>query len=189
MLAGLPFALLALAQAASAAPATPTAPAVPAAPPPPNRPDGCGVQPKADSRTIVVCAPKPEGYRIDPDVLEARREHRNQSRPPPPAYRTMQANNCATVGPMGCRGNVGIDLVSAAGVLAEMAARASQGGNVGQMFVTEPTESEYQLYVEAKKRREAEEAEKAAKAKAATARAPHVAPAAASPSTPPPEAP
>jgi hypothetical protein len=165
------FALIALAQAASATPPTSTpAPSATATKatsvPAPDRPDGCEPQPRGDSRTIVVCAPKPQGYRIDPDVLEARREARNHTQPKPPE--TMKYNNCATVGPMGCRGNVGIDLANAAAVLGEMVARASQGGNVGQMFVTEPQQSEYQLYVEAKKRREAEEAKAAAaKAKAA----------------------
>lgn len=167
---GLPLALLAFIQAAGAAPtaapsgtATATAPATPTAPPPPNRPDGCGPQATANSRTIVVCAPKPQGYRIDPDVLEARRERRNHGQPKPPLRTEVNnMNNCATVGPMGCRGNVGIDLVSAAGVLAQMAERASSGGDVGQLFVTEPQQSEYQLYVEAKKRREAQEAQAAA---------------------------
>jgi hypothetical protein len=177
---GFPLALIALAQASAAATpaaapaATPTAAATaaahskPAPVPPPNRPDGCGAQPLSDARTIVVCAPKPQGYRIDPDVLEARREAHDHVRPQRPGYQTMQVDNCATVGPMGCRGQAGIDLLGAAAMLAEMAQRASQGGNVGQMFVTDPQESEYQLYVDAKKRREAKEAQDAAaKAKAA----------------------
>jgi hypothetical protein len=37
------------------------------------------------------------------------------------------------------------------------------------MFVTEPEPTEYQLYVEAKKEREAQEAQKAAQAKAKAA--------------------
>jgi hypothetical protein len=184
---GLSFALIALAQAASAASpistAVPPASAVKAtAVPAPDRPDGCEAQPRGDSRTIVVCAPKPQGYRIDPDVLEARREARNRGHTQPKPPETMQVNNCATVGPMGCRGNAGIDLVSAAAVLGEMIARASQGGNVGQMFVTEPTESEYQFYVDAKKRREADEAKAAAANAKAKARTPH--PPAASPLPP-----
>jgi hypothetical protein len=187
---GLSIALLAFAQAATeAAPAS--APPPPPSPPTtakattvpaPDRPDGCEAQPSGDSRTIVVCAPKPQGYRIDPDVLEARREARSRghTQPQRPAYQTMQVNNCATVGPMGCRGGY-IDLLSAAGVLGQMAQRAVEGQNVGQMFVTEPGETEYQLYVDAKKRREADEA----KAAAAKAKAAALAPKAGPPSTPP----
>jgi hypothetical protein len=190
--------LIALAQATSAAPAAQPASATAAPPPPaavktkavppPDRPDGCGPQATKDSRTIVVCAPKLQGYRIDPDVLEARREARTRTQPKPPE--TMKYNNCATVGPMGCRGSVGIDFANAAAVLNEMATRASQGGNVGQLFVTEPQESEYQLYLDAKKRREAKDAkDAAAKAKAAAlsprsgsnGRPPQTGPAAAAP--------
>jgi hypothetical protein len=47
-----------------------------------------------------------------------------------------------------------------------MAARLSKGQEIGSMFVTDPQPTEYQLYVEAKKRREAKEAEEEA-AKAA----------------------
>lgn len=171
MVLGLPVVLLSLAQAATAAaPATqpPPAQAKPSA-------DDCRTPPPSpDSRTVIVCAQKPDGYRIDPDVLEAHKEHRNQSGPRP--RETMQQNDCATVGPMGCRFGPTIDLVNAAAVLAKMAATASQGGDVGKMFETTPEMSEYQLYVEAKKRREAKErAEAAAKAKAA-AQAPKVGP-------------
>jgi hypothetical protein len=165
-------ALLFLLQAASAAPPAPPPPA-PAARPPG---EDCRNAPvSADSRTIVVCAPKPEGYRIDPDVLEARREHRNQAGGPK-GREMMQQNDCATVGPMGCRFGPAIDLVSAAATLAKMAATASQGGNVGKMFETTPEMSEYQLYVEAKKRREAKEAAAAAAKAKAAAQAPRVGP-------------
>ena len=130
----------------------------------------------------MVCAPKPQGYRIDPDVLEAHREHRNQSGPRP--RETFTQNDCATVGPMGCRGGVMIDFATAAAALAKMAAVASQGGNVGKMFVTTPEMSEYQLYVEAKKRREAKEAAAAAAAAKAKAQAPKIAPPASAPPAP-----
>src|SRR3954467_9698757 len=95
---GLAVALVGLAQAAT--PSASTAPA----PVPAPAPDGCRTTaPSTDSRTIVVCAQRPQGYRLDPDVMEARREARNHSRPKPPE--TMKDNPCATVGPMGCRGN------------------------------------------------------------------------------------
>ena len=159
---GLPVALLTLAQAASSAPAAPPAASASVAKP---ATDNCRTPaPTTDTRTIVVCAPKPQGYRLDPDVMEARREARNHTRPK--GREMMKDNPCATVGPMGCRGNAGIDLVNAAAVLGQMAARLGRGENVGKMFETDPQPTEYQLYVEAKKRREAKEAEAAAKAKA-----------------------
>jgi hypothetical protein len=63
----------------------------------------------------------------------------------------------------------GINLIAAAATAAEMAERLSKGQEIGSMFVTDPQPSEYQLYKEAKAKREAEEAEKAAKAKAKAA--------------------
>jgi len=179
MVPGLPVVLLSLAQAAPAASASPAPPSAATQPAP--RPDGCHNEPPSpNSPTVVVCAPRPEGYRIDPDVLEARRQHRDNQAGGPAPRGTMEHNDCATVGPMGCRFGPSIDLVAAAAVLAKMAATASQGGDVGKMFETTPEMSEYQLYVEAKKRREAKQAaDAAAKAKAAArakAQAPTVAP-------------
>jgi hypothetical protein len=52
-----------------------------------------------------------------------------------------------------------------------MADRLSKGQEIGSMFETTPAKGEYQLYLEAKKEREAAEADKAAKAKAAAAQA------------------
>ena len=172
MLVALPIALMALAQAASGsgAPAQPVA-----APKPPSAatpvPDGCrSTLPGADSRVIIVCGQRPQGYRIDPDVIEARREARNHTRPKPPEM--MKDNPCASVGPMGCRGGAAVDVVSAALVAAQMLAKAAKGENVGKMFVTDPQLTEYQLYQQAKNEREEKEAEAAAKAKTAAARAP-----------------
>lgn len=176
MLLGLPLTLIALAQVASPSPAQASPPAASGDPAPTPAADGCRTTaPPTNSRTIVVCAQKPQGYRLDPDVMEARKEARNRTGGPKPRE-TMKDNPCSTVGPMGCRGNPGIDIVSAAAVLGQMAAKASRGENVGQMFETEPQPSEYQLYMAAKKRREAKEADAAAKAartKAAAAQAAH----------------
>jgi hypothetical protein len=47
-----------------------------------------------------------------------------------------------------------------------MVERAAKGESVGDMFITDPHPSEYQLYVMAKKRREAREAEEKAEAQA-----------------------
>ena len=162
---GLPVALVVLAQAASAAPAPATPP--PAAANAQPSADCRNAPPSPDSRSILVCGQKPDGYRIDPDILEAKREHRNQSGPRP--RDTMTHNDCATVGPMGCRTGPAIDFLAVAGAIAQMAATASKGGDVGKMFETTPEMSEYQLYLEAKKRREAKEAQAAAAAAKAKA--------------------
>jgi hypothetical protein len=71
---------------------------------------------------------------------------------------------------MGCREGPVLDVVSAAVVAAQMAAKAAQGENVGKMFVTDPHPSEYQLYLMAKAEREAREAEEAAEKVRAEAR-------------------
>lgn len=120
-----------------------------------------------DTTRIVVCAPKVEGYRIDPDVLEAQRGKKNRNKPRRPER--LVDISCATIGPMGCRGVPTIDIVNAALALASMAQKAAKGENVGEMFITDPTPSEYQLYREAKRRREAREAEEAALARAKAA--------------------
>jgi hypothetical protein len=114
---------------------------------------------------IVVCGRRPPRFRIDPDIMEAQRRARDQRRPKPPER--MTDNKCATIGPMGCRGTPTVDLMLAATVLATIAQKAAAGQNVGQMFVTRPEQSEYQIYVELKHQREAKEAaEAAAKARA-----------------------
>ena len=186
MPAGLLAALVLLAQTTSAAapaqapaavygPAAPAAvpkpaaaPAKPAAPcPPPPAPTGT-------SQEIVICAEKPQGYRINPDVLKARREKRSAGRPTRPGPVAMRDNGCTVVGEAPCIGVfTGINLLAAAATLAKMGDRLSKGEEIGSMFVTDPHPSEYQLYLEAKREREAKEAAiaKAAaeKAKAAAA--------------------
>lgn len=166
-----PLALIAL-----AAPVAIYGPVVPAPPKPKVASttaaarDPCLDQRPKNDREIVVCAPRSDGYRLNPDIMEAKREAQAQSvRPRPPE--SYKANDCASVGPFGCTGTPAINLIAAGIALATMARRAATGGNVGQMFVTNPQKSEYQLYLEAKARREAKEkAEAAAKlAKAAQA--------------------
>ena len=120
--------------------------------------------PDGDSREIVVCAERPQGYRLNRDVMEAHREKHGAGRPTP--RQTMKDESCQVVGEMGCTGpGTAINLLGAAATAAEIAARLSRGHEVGSMFKTTPDPTEYELYVAAKKRREAEEA--AAKAKAA----------------------
>jgi hypothetical protein len=171
-------ALLAAAQAASspaptygpaAAPtAVPTAGAVKQA----ERECQTPTVPDQNSREIVVCAVKPNGYRIDPDILAARRlKKKGDTVHPRNPHETFADHSCATVGPMGCRGQPTINVLAAAAALATMADRLSKGQEIGSMFKTDPSPTEYQLYLEAKREREEAEADKAAKAKAAAAQA------------------
>jgi hypothetical protein len=122
--------------------------------------------PTADQRQIVICAERKQGYRLDPDIMEAKREKSSGGRPPRQGPGAMHDNSCASVGPAGCF-NAGINLIGAALTAAEMAKRIAEGKEIGSMFVTDPHPTEYQLYVEAKRRREAREAEQKAKAAAA----------------------
>jgi hypothetical protein len=155
-----------LAQAAASAtaygPPTPVAPKPVAAKAPADpcpAPDA-----KADQRDIIVCAERPQGYRIDPDVLRARKSYREHLRPKPPER--FVDTSCRSVGPMGCGPPAGINLIGVALTAAEMAKRLAAGKEIGSMFVTDPNPSEYQLYQMAKHEREAREAQKAAEATA-----------------------
>ena len=178
MLAGLPVAITLLFGAAQTAAADlppasvasvppPYGPAAPSPPRPTPKPpeQRCPTAgPPPDPREIVICAQRPEGYRLDPDLVEARRELKS-GRPRRPE--NFKDHSCSSIGPMGCGPQAGINLVGAALTAAEMAARLAKGQEIGSMFVTDPHPTEYQLYLEAKQRREAKEAVKAAKAKAA----------------------
>jgi hypothetical protein len=165
MLFGLPVAIAMLAEAASASTYGPKPPVPPKPVVKASTVDRCAAaKASADTRVIVVCAERPQGYRLNPDVMAAKREYRSGGRPTP--SEKFVSHDCATVGPMGCRGGPTINLLAAAATLAEMGDRLSKGKEIGSMFQTDPHPSEYQLYVEAKRRREAKEAEAAAKAKA-----------------------
>jgi hypothetical protein len=161
----LAFLVFAFAQAA-APPAQPAAqPAAPAIQPGEPAPDDCAAErPSADSRRITICAQRPNGYRLNPDIMEARRELKSGGRPTRPGATVRP--DCAAVGPAPCTIG-GINLIGAALTAAEMAERAVKGQDVGKMFVTDPHPDEYHLYLMAKARREAEEAEKAAAKKPA----------------------
>jgi hypothetical protein len=174
MPAGLLLAAALLGQTPDAPPASPAPiPAAPAA----SAGKDCGTTvPDPNSGEIVVCAIKPEGYRIDPDVLKAKRQARNRNHPKRPD--NLADHSCRVVGPAPCIDAPMINLLGAAATLGAMADRLSKGQEIGSMFVTDPQPTEYQLYLEAKKEREAKEAEKAAAAKAKAA-------AASQPATPP----
>jgi hypothetical protein len=182
MLPGLSIALMAGAQAVAAASSgsapvygpDPNPVSAPAAAPVKESQRDCAKSavPDPNSREIVVCAVRPNGYRLDPDVLAARRLKKNgESGRPRNPHETFADHSCARVGPMGCRGQATIDVFTAAAAVATMAQRLSNGQEIGSTFQTTPTSSEYQLYLEAKRQREEAEAAKAAKAKAAAAQA------------------
>ena len=128
------------------------------------------------SGPIVICAPKSQGYRLDPDVLEAKREKTNQAGRPHNPHEAYRDKGCS-IGPAGCP-PAPVNLIAAGLAAAQMAARLSKGQEIGSMFQTTPEPSEYQLYLEAKKRREEAEAAAAAeKAKAAAQAAAGIKPA------------
>lgn len=169
---GLSVALAFAAQAVSGAPA-PAAAREPVTAAPADKPaspgtaDGCRrTWPDADTQEIVVCAERPKGYRIDPDIQAAKKMKRSGGRPSRPHGAGVRDTSACAVGPQGCQ-SAGINLIGAALTAAEMASRLAKGQEIGSMFVTDPQPSEYQLYVAAKAAREAKEAEKAAKAKVA----------------------
>jgi hypothetical protein len=116
-------------------------------------------QQRSDSQTIVICTERPQGYRLNPDVMEAKRLKRSPGPPVRPGGKVIP--DCTNVGPQPCQ-TAGINLIGAALTAAQMAERLAKGQEVGSMFQTDPTMSEYQLYQVAKAKREAQEAEKAA---------------------------
>ena len=135
------------AQAPKADPSSASAPA-----------ESCPAQPE-DTRTIVICTQRPQGYRLNPDVMDAKRETHSGGRPTRPGGKIIP--DCASVGPAPCT-SAGVNIIGAALTAAEMAKRLAKGEEVGSMFVTDPSPTEYQLYLTAKAKREAEEAEAAA---------------------------
>ena len=166
MVAGLPVALLLLADAAAYGPQAPPVPK----PAPKVADDGCPATSGANSREIVICAQRPNGYRLDPDIVEARKEKREASagRLKTPGEKA-QIDNCA-IGPNSCV-PTGPNLLAIAIGAATMARRLAEGKEIGSMFETTPQTDEYHLYLAAKQRREQREAEAAALAAAERAKA------------------
>jgi hypothetical protein len=168
MPAALPVALLLLAEGAAYGPEAPPAPK-PAAKAAAD--EGCATPTaSASTREIVICAQRPNGYRLNPDVMEARKERRQASagRLKTPSEKA-QVNGCS-VGPNSCV-PTGPNLLAAAIGAATMAKRLAEGKEIGSMFKTTPQDDEYHLYLAAKQRREQREAEAAALAAAAKAKA------------------
>ena len=136
-------------------------PPIPAAPPEPKPlqvvADDCKSREPGE---IVVCAEKPESYRIDPSVMEAQQQAESASRSASAAVPVAQASCSAS--PSGCgTGLEGLDLLNVAVVVATVALRAAKGEDWTKAFKTGGPD-EYQLYQEAKQRREAHDAERKA---------------------------
>jgi hypothetical protein len=188
---GLPVAFAILAQAATAAPTTSArsdygpVPAPPAMTAPAAEPTRECVNQNHDpnGNEIVVCAIKPEGYRLPPDIVEARRLKKEgiTVRPHNP-HEAYADHSCARVGPMGCRGTPTINMLAVAATAAEISQRLAKGQEIGSIFETEKSSTDYQLYQMAKKQREEKQAAAQAKAVKAKARAAAKASASAQPS-------
>jgi hypothetical protein len=147
---------LAFALAAATIAAPPPQPK--AAPPVRHAEEGCAFSPDSVLKgEVVVCGKRADTYRLNPDVLEAKRLRRSGGRPKPPDR--MADDSCKVVGPMGCRGAGTINLLGAALAAASMADKLSRGQSVASVLATDPQPSEYQLYLEAKAIREAKEEE------------------------------
>jgi len=176
MAAGLPLALALLAPAAAYGPAAPAPPKPILSATIPAQRECAPQTAEPKSNEIVVCAVKPEGYRLPPDIVEARKLKKEgvTGRPHNP-HETFADHSCANVGPMGCRGTPTINLLAVALTAAEISKRLAKGQEIGSIFETTPTPTDYQYYQEAKKRREDKEAEAAAKATQAKAQS-HAAP-------------
>ena len=153
--------------AASSSPAPAYGPALPPRPAPalpPSREESC--DPDRDQTgpngEIIVCVERPQGYRLNPDVMEAKRAVRQQNQRPKTEDNLSRAPTlCEYNG--GCPGLASLDILNTALIAGQMALKAAQGENVAKMFVTNPQASEYELYLQAKREREARElAERAA---------------------------
>ena len=172
MSAGLFIAAAVAAQAAGASPIPPPAQPAPAdgpAKPPPPKTAGSpgpalkGCSPKTpdpNSDTIIVCVVKPNGYRIDPDILAAKKAKREQDQGRPLNRSERLADSSCSVGPHACV-DTGINLLAVALTAAQVAERAAKGQEIGSVFKTDPQLSEYQYYQLAKAEREKKESEAA----------------------------
>src|SRR6476646_7647959 len=121
----LPLTLLALAQAAAPPSAATPGPPTNAPAPQPR----CNVP--TDGNTIVVCAEKPDGYRINPDVMAAKKGNRPDPGPPRSNNLTLRPD-CTTVGPAPCM-TAGVNLLGMALTAAQMVQRVAKGQEIGSM--------------------------------------------------------
>jgi len=154
--------------------------AVAAGPPAPVKPrpkvssaaaqQACTTTVPTEPGVVVVCAVRPQGYRLDPDVTKARKEARNHTLPR--GRELLRDTNCSTVGAAGCMNQPSINVLAAASTAVAMVRTAVSGGNVGKMFVTDPQMSEYDYYLAAKQQRQETEDEAADQAAVAAATRP-----------------
>ena len=149
-------------------------PADPAAQPPLDQPaaapaakeDCRTARPTPDKDEIVVCAERQEGYRINSDVMQASRAAKQRGqRPKIIDNGTRSPTLCEHIG--GCSAVESLNIVNTALIAAQLLARAAKGESLGDMLKTQPEPSEYDLYLEAKRNREAREAEIEAQERAA----------------------
>jgi hypothetical protein len=175
MSAGVILAAAMLAQADAPPPSSPVPsygpaesapPKTAAANPGPERKACSPEAPDPDSDTIVVCVVKPEGYRIDPDVLAAKKAKRDADAGRPLNRSEKLADTTCSVGPHGCV-DTGVNLLAVALTAAQVADRAAKGQDVGSVFKTDPQLTEYEYYQLAKAEREKKESEAADQAYAA----------------------
>lgn len=110
-----------------------------------------------DISDITVCAQRPQGYRLDPNVVDAERQADRARASASAALPPAQAS-CAR-SPMGCgTGLEGLDLANVAIVLGTTAVKAAEGQDWQGIF-KKGGSNEYQLYLEAKEQREARKLE------------------------------
>ena len=114
-----------------------------------------------DAGNIVVCAQRPQGYRLDPSVMEANQEVVSNSRSASSAVPAAQAA-CGMVMVCG-KGLESLDWANVAIVVGTMGVRAAKGQDWTKAFKTGGS-GEYQLYQQAKQRRETRDAARAAAA-------------------------
>lgn len=118
------------------------------------------VCPSHDARNIVVCAQRQRPYRLDPSVMEAGRQAESNSRSATSATPSAQA--VCSASPTGCTKDLrSLDLANVALVVGTTAVRAAKGDDWTKVFRPGGPD-EYQLYQQAKRRREAEAGERAA---------------------------
>ncbi|HEY1213608.1 MAG TPA: hypothetical protein VGE93_08250 [Bryobacteraceae bacterium] len=120
--------------------------------------------PERNPRDIVVCGQRGQAYRVDPNVMDASRHVQANERSATSAVPAAQAL-CARppVGPPPpCGQGLGsLDLANVAIVVGTTAVRAAKGEDWKSIFRPSGPD-EYQLYKEAKRRREAADTERAA---------------------------
>ena len=151
------FILAAAAAAQAYGPETPVPPRTAASAAAPRK-DCSPDAPDPNSDTIVVCVVKPDGYRIDPDVLSARKAKRRADQGRPLNRSEKLADSSCSVGPHACV-DTGVNLLAVALTAAQMVERLSKGQEIGSMFRTDPQMSEYEYYQLAKAERERAEIE------------------------------